>query len=167
MDLKIEHKEEITVIGFSEVISPEEGYIKCPQFWDKEYSQKYQRLWQTMMPLTPQEKAIVDNGIGMLALCIDQDNCFEYMIAGIYKGGEVPEGFKTITLEESDWAVFTAKGPIPESLQSLNTYVWSEWFPNDGAKLGASDKYSLELYTAGNPRSEDYECGIWIPILKK
>ena len=41
-----EHKPAITFIGFSTSIRPEEGYQKCPEFWDKEYAQKYARLWQ-------------------------------------------------------------------------------------------------------------------------
>ena len=38
-------------------------YIKCPEFWDKEYNQKYARLWQTMTPEMPVEKAILGKAI--------------------------------------------------------------------------------------------------------
>lgn len=31
-----------------------------------------------------------------------------------------------MTFPESDWAVFSAKGPLPDSLQALNTRVWEE-----------------------------------------
>lgn len=33
-------------------IAPDEGYKKCPEFWDKEYAEKYAKLWQTMNPET-------------------------------------------------------------------------------------------------------------------
>ena len=36
-------------------------------------------------------------------------------------GGEVPEGLSLYTFPESDWAMFSAKGPLPGSLQALNT----------------------------------------------
>ena len=45
--------------------------IKCPEFWEKEYTQKYARLWQTIQQETPGEKAILENGIDMFALCDD------------------------------------------------------------------------------------------------
>ncbi|MDD6011462.1 MAG: hypothetical protein PUC33_01310 [Oscillospiraceae bacterium] len=49
MKVTYEHKPAMTFIGFSTAIRPEEGYQKCPEFWDKEYAQKYARLWQTEM----------------------------------------------------------------------------------------------------------------------
>lgn len=59
MNITYEHKPAMTFIGFSTSIRPEEGYTKCPEFWDKEYAQKYARLWQTMKPETPVEAAIL------------------------------------------------------------------------------------------------------------
>lgn len=78
MKVKYEHKKEMTFIGFSTSIRPDEGYIKCPEFWDKKYNQKYARLWQTMAPETSVEKAILENQIGMYAICDEKEGCFEY-----------------------------------------------------------------------------------------
>ena len=125
-----EHKNELTFIGYHTEIAPNEGYQKCPEFWDKEYAAKYARLWQSMKPETSEEAAILENGIGMYAICAENENGFAYWIAGLYKGGDVPEGLELFTFPESDWAIFTAKGPIPQSLQTLNTQVWNEWAPH-------------------------------------
>ncbi|MGN0699501.1 MAG: hypothetical protein ACI4J8_00720 [Oscillospiraceae bacterium] len=78
MTVKYEHKKAMTFIGFSTSIRPEEGYVKCPEFWDKEYSRKYAKLWQTMKPETSIEKAILENQIGMYAICDEKEGCFEY-----------------------------------------------------------------------------------------
>ena len=166
MNVTYEHKNQLTFIGYHTEIAPDEGYQKCPEFWDKEYAAKYARLWQTMKPETAVEKAILENSIGMYAICADGENGFAYWIAGLYKGGEVPEGLELFTFSESDWAIFTAIGPIPESLQTLNTQVWNEWAPKVKTmyEIGSS---SLEIYSAGNPQSPDYECGIWVPITKR
>lgn len=166
MNVKYEYKSAMTFIGFSTSISPKEGYIKCPEFWDKEYSQKYARLWQTMKPETQDEKAILENGIGMFAICDEKDGFFEYWIAGLYKGGEVPNGFKLYTFPESEWAMFSTKGPLPNTLQELNTKVWQEWYPNEGQKYMGNGNAMLEVYSAGNMQSPDYECGIWVPICR-
>lgn len=167
MNAAYEHKPQMTFIGFSAIIRPDEGYQKCPEFWDKEYAQKYARLWRTMQPETAVEKALLDNGIGTFAICEEKDGSFEYWIAGLYQGGGVPEGLKLYTFPESDWAVFSAKGALPASLQSLNTYVWNEWYPNEGKGYTGSGNTMLEVYSAGDMQALDYECGIWVPVERK
>ncbi len=164
MNLTYEKKEGMTFIGYHTEIKPDEGYIKCPEFWEKEFNEKYARLWQTMKPETPVEKAILTNGIGMFAICTESENGFEYWIAGLYQGGDMPEGLELYSFPESRWAVFTTKGACPESLQTLNTYVWQEWFPNEGQKYSANGMATLEVYSSGDPQSPDYECGIWVPV---
>ena len=167
MNVRYEHKPAMTLIGFSTTIRSDEGYVKCPEFWDKEYSQKYALLWQTMTPKTPIEKAILDNSIGMFAVCDEKEGGFAYWIAGLYKGGEVPEGLSLYSFPESDWAMFTAKGALPASLQALNTYVWQEWYPNEGKQYMGNGNAMLEVYTSGDMQSPDYACGIWIPVKRK
>lgn len=167
MNVNYEHKIELTFIGYHTEIAPNEGYQKCPEFWDKEYAVKYARLFQTMRPETPVEEAILSNGIGMYAICADVAGGFTYWIAGLYKGGDVPEGLELFTFPESDWAIFSAKGQIPQSLQTLNTQVWEEWVPNIEKMYEINRTASLEVYSAGDPRSPEYACGIWVPIQKK
>ena len=167
MNIRYEHKPAMTLIGFSTMIRPNEGYVECPKFWDREYTQKYARLFETMIPKTPTERAILENGIGMLAVCDEKEDGFEYWIAGLYTGGEVPEGLKLYTFPESEWAMFSAKGPLPGSLQALNTYVWQEWYPNEGKELMGSGNAMLEVYTTGDMQAPDYECGIWVPVERK
>ena len=166
MNVSYEMKEAMTFIGFRTEIAPDEGSRKCPEFWDREYNAKYARLWQTMKPESAAEAAILENGIGMFAICADSGSSFDYWIAGLYKGGEVPEGLELFTSPASEWAVFSAKGPIPGSLQALNAQVWNEWAPNI-EKMYEIAPMSLEIYSAADPQSPDYECGIWVPIRKK
>ena len=127
MNVTYEKKNAMTFIGYHTEIRANEGYVKCPEFWE---------------------------------------NGFDYWIAGLYQGGEVPEGLELYSFPESRWAVFSAKGPMPEALQTLNTYVWQEWFPNEGQKFQANGMATLEVYSAGDPQSPDYECGIWVPVKK-
>lgn len=167
MNVTYEHKPAMTFIGFSTSIHPEEGYQKCPAFWDREYARKYARLWQTMQPETAVEKAILENGVGLFAICDEKEGSFEYWIAGLYKGGQVPEGLKLYTFPESDWAMFSAKGALPKSLQDLNTQVWPVWYPTEGQKYMGNGTAMLEVYSPGDMQSPDYECGIWVPICKR
>ena len=166
MKVTYEHKPAMTFIGFSASNRPEEGYQKCPEFWDREYARKYARLWQTMQPETPVEKAILENGVGLFAICDEKESAFEYWIAGLYRGGQVPEGLKLYTFPESDWAQFSAKGPLPGALQKLNTQVWQQWYPGEGQNYMGNGNAMLEVYSPGNMQSPDYECGIWVPVCK-
>ena len=58
------------------------------------------------------------------------------------------------------------KDPLPYSLQELNTKVWQEGYPNEGQKYMGNGNAMLEVYSAGNMQSPDYECGIWVPICR-
>ena len=49
-----------------------------PVLWNKEYAEKYSGLFYTMTPVDDEERAILENGIGMYALCIDSDARFQY-----------------------------------------------------------------------------------------
>ena len=100
----------------------------------------------------------------MYAICSESENGFTYWIAGMYQGGEVPDGLELYSFPESNWAVFTARGPIPDALQTLNTAVWRDWFPSEGQKYNANGSATLEVYSAGDPQSPDYESGIWVPL---
>ena len=167
MKLQYEHKPAMTLIGFSAMIRPGEGYVKCPEFWEKEYTQKYARLFETMKPETSTERAILENSIGRFAICDEKENGFAYWIAGLYQGGDVPEGFQLYSFPESDWAMFSAKGPLPNSLQALNTDVWQEWYPGKEKQYTWNGSAMLEVYTPGNMQAPDYECGIWVPVKRK
>ena len=166
MNVKYEHKPAMTFIGFSTSIRAEEGYQKCPEFWEQEYSRKYAHLWRTMKPETPVDAAILDNGIGMFAICDEKEGDFEYWIAGLYRGGDVPQGLKLYTFPEGDWAMFSTKGPLPGSLQALNAQVWQVWYPGEGQRYRGNGNAMLEVYSAGDMQNPDYECGIWVPVCR-
>lgn len=117
-----------------------------------------------MKPENPVESAILDNGIGMYAICSDARISFQYWIARLYQGGEIPDGLDVISFPTGRWAVFTTKGPIPESLQAMNTEIFQNWLPNEGAKVHADAHSTIEVYSKGDPRSPEFECSIWVPV---
>ena len=117
-----------------------------------------------MLPKTPVERAILENMIGMFAICSDCEGSFDYWIAGLYKGGDVPEGLKLFTCPESTRATFSGKGPLADSMQELNTRIWNEWYPTEGKRLGANAGLMLEIYSAGDMKKPDYTFGISMPV---
>ena len=134
----------MTFIGFSTTIQSEKGDVTCPEFWEKEYTQKYARLWQTIQQETPGEKAILENGIGMFALCDDKHSSFEYC-AGLYKG-ESAKRLNLYAFPENDWAILSGSSGTPTRASCI-------WGP--------------EVYAAGNMQAAIlYKLSIWIPLPK-
>ena len=57
------------------------------------------------------------------------------------------------------------RGPLPDSLQSVNTKIWSEWLPAL-KEYELAGNYSLEVYGPPTKDPEAYESYIWIPLKK-
>ena len=164
MDFVIEEMKNFTLIGFERAIPFNMGYDLCPKFWD-EYSEKY---LSKLDDGSPESRAIIENNIGEFAVCCDEytDGNFRYIIAGLYKGGEVPEGMVLKNFEDMSWVKFKCIGPLPGALQALNTKVWDEWVPNC-KKYELIGNCNIEWYADGDVKADDYESGIWIPIKEK
>ena len=84
---------------------------------------------------------------------------FEYWIAGLYKSGEVPVGLKLFIFPESDWALFSTKGPMSGSLQSLNTQARQGRYPTEGQKYMENGNAMLEVCSPSDMQNPNYECG--------
>lgn len=163
MNFTVEKMEGFKVIGFEEVIPMDKGYELCPKLWDRLHSLYFSRLWQGGAPQTDVDRAIIENEIGMCAVCADdesQDGGFAYMVGGMYKGGPVPEGLTVRDIPAADWAKFHSIGPMPEGLQALNTKIFKEWLPTN-PDYDWAYPLNIELYT------EDMDYEIWLPVAEK
>lgn len=107
-----------------------------------------------------------DYRIGEFGVCIMGPKKMKYMIAGIFTGKEVPDGFDAYGITASQWEKFTIQGPLPETLQTVYTWVWNEWLPNNG-KYEHNGNISFEWYSLDNPKKPDYQSGIWLPVKEK
>ena len=167
MDCKIKKMLSFKVIGFQREFDNETAYEQVPKFWD-EIMQKYADVFSGKAPQNAIEQAIVKNCIGEYAVCIDDigNDRFRYLIAGEYAGGEVPEGMTLYELPHCDWAIFDCVGPLPGTLQDLNTRIFKEWLPGnpDYEFFGEAN---VEWYDMGDPKGADYRSAIWIPVKKK
>lgn len=157
-----------TIIGFEREFSFEDSYSAIPKFWDEVCESHLKKIWFGKKPETPQEQAIAENGIGEFGICIDDagGGKFRYLIAGRYTGGAVPEGMKTFDVPAGDWAKFRAEGPLPDSLQKVNTYVFREWLPGN-PDWDTAGQCSVEWYSKGCPSDPGYKSEIWIPVNRR
>ncbi len=152
LEYRIEEKLSFAVVGRRYRCSTETSYTEIP------------KLWETY-------NASGDNDIapGMYGLCWDLNgSVFDYYIGCNYLPfREIPEGYEAKVIPAGTWAVFPCRGPIVETLQSVNTRIWSEWLPNlKGYRLAGN--YSLEVYlTPPQPDPKDNYCEIWVPVEKR
>ena len=148
LDYKITEKAPFTIIGMKKRFNVEDSYTRIPEFWAE---------W---MKDTKGLK-------GMFGVCLDMEGSdFDYWIADLYEPWkEIPEGCQVKQIPGGLWAQFSCRGPLPQSLQSVNTQIWSEWLPNlKGYRLAG--QYDIEAYEAPAENPEDNVAYIWIPLVK-
>ena len=170
MDYKIATMFPFKVIGFQREFDNESAYAEIPKFWNEIFHGPAKNVCAGKAPVSHCEKAIVDNNIGEYGICIDDigNGKFRYLIAGKYTGGPVPKEMTVYEFPKCDWAVFDCIGPIPQSLQNLNTRIFKEWLPGN-PDYEFSGQANVEWYdnTSGKSADPDYHSAIWIPVKRK
>ena len=168
MDFRFEKKQPLKFIGFVREFEMETAYEKIPNYWNETYLQVVKAVTKRGHPVNEIEQAIWDNHIGEFGISIDDDESdgvFRYMIAGYYKGGKVPSNMIVFEVPALEWAIFKAIGPMPGSLQSVNTKIFKEWLPNSDYQISAP--INIEWYSNEHETIHpNYESAIWIPVKK-
>ncbi len=151
MEYRIEEKAAFTIVGKCRRFSSETSYQEIPEFWDEHNESGGNEI----IP-------------GMYGLCWDCNGKeFDYYIACDYRPWlKIPDGCKTQVIPAGMWAIFPCRGALPDSLQNINTKIWSEWLPNC-KEYKLSGNYNLEVYlTPPQANPDDDYSEIWVPIEK-
>ncbi len=149
LDYRIKELAPFTIVGIQKKFNPDTSYEDIPKIWHE---------WEL-------DKKGLD---GMFGICVDENGKEPvYWIADNYvPWKDVPDGCETTVIPGGLWAQFKCRGPLPESLQRVNTQIWSEWLPAlKGYQLAGS--YSVEVYTAPKENSGESVSYIWIPLKKE
>ncbi len=158
MDYRIIKKEAFTVLAASKEFGYENAKRDIPAYWQEHYA-------------SGKGKYVC----GMFGINIDPEmgnERFEYLIADVYNPSvDVPEGLVVRTIPAFTWAVFPCKGVLSQTMQDVNTKVFSEWLPALQEYEFAAG-YCVEMYDAPDKypdgvEDENYYAEIWIPIRKK
>lgn len=73
---------------------------------------------------------------------------------------EVPAGLDAMRVDAGSWAVFTASGPFPETLQNLWAATATEWFPSNPWRLRPGPSIVRYLEFTGTHAS----CELWLAV---
>ena len=150
LEYRITEKAQFTVMGLTRQFNMETSYQEIPRFWSEH--------------MKSEQGAVV---CGMYGICLGGNGkLFNYMIADNYlPWNEVPPHCETRVIPAGTWAVFPCRGPLPQTLQDVNTQIWSEWLPACKAYRLAGN-YNIEMYGPRAEKPEDTYSEIWIPIEK-
>lgn len=83
---------------------------------------------------------------------------------GVATTSECPEHLSRLEVAATSWAVFTAVGPFPQTLQEIWGRIYSEWFPSsiyeqvEGPELLWNESKDVT--------SPTFKSEIWIPVRK-
>lgn len=157
MEPQIIEKESFNIIGFELRTSVKDGrnFREIPAFWGD------------VMKAGGQDR--IPNRIDpgeLLGICMDmeKDGSFSYLIAARVAGvDDVPEGMVAKTVPAARYAMFTARGPMPASIQKMVTYIHREWFPKSGYQYGEGAEF--ELYDGRCEKGDDAEVDIYVPVM--
>lgn len=170
MDYVVEKMQQFQLVGFVREIAFETSYDDIPRFWDDIYSTYHQRLYQGDAPTDKLDEAILNHRIGEFGICMgDEKNSktFRYMIAGKYQGGEIPVGLEICSFPAQEWVKFKCIGPLPDSLQQVNTQIFKEWLPGN-KEFEISGTCNIERYSSEkNMQDAAHHSEIWIPVNRK
>ena len=149
LEYKIVEKPQFTLMGLERKFNPETSYQEIPKFWNEVFS-------AGNCPL-----------MGIYGVCLDEDlsdGCFTYLIADNYiPFQQVPDGMKVKVIPASTWAVFPCRGPLPDTLQQVNTKMWSEWLPSC-REYKLARNMNIEFYSPPAEKPEDNYCELWLPL---
>lgn len=173
MDFTIEKREDMRMIGFERTFSFENSYQEIPKFWDEFWDEFCGKYCGRKVPCAPGEEAlrqtVAECMVGEFGVCVEDEadmEHFRYYIAGVYQGGQVPEGMKVFEIPASEWAKFKCTGPMSKALQAVNTRIFNEWLPGN-QEFEMAFHLNIEWYSGTDTGDSEYESAIWIPVRRR
>lgn len=81
---------------------------------------------------------------------------------GVATTKQPPDGYDLLDVAESDWAVFTARGPFPQSVQDTWARIYAQWLPSSAYQLTGGPE--LLWHEGPDLTKPDYRGEIWVPV---
>ena len=156
MEHAITSKESFHIIGVELKTTSHDGknLAEIPQFWKKV-------IEEGQLERIP-DKKYKDTVLG---ICMDFEHGgrFSYIIgAEVTSTENTPEDMVWRMIPASKYAIFTARGNMPGSIQETFRYIYQEWLPNSGYQRANSADF--ELYDERCRDSENAEVDVYVPI---
>ena len=159
MEPVIVSKQSFPIIGVELRTTTGEGrnFIEIPQFWEK-------ILQKGSIAKIPDRKS----PDVVLGICLDfeSDGSFSYIIgAEVNSTDNTPDDMVCRTIPAAQYAVFTARGNMPDSIQDVTRYIYQKWLPK--SEYHRANSADFELYDDRFENAENAEVDIYVPIVSR
>ena len=158
MNYKIVEKEAFRIVGVKEhyEMNVDEAFNKVPLFWQKAITEGKAAKILSLMNKEPY-------GLLGVSTCMNGKD-FDYYIA-VASDLPLTDDMDEYIVPAVTWAIFECIGPMPDSIQSLQRRIVTEWLPTSGYEYANAP--DIEVYREGDQQSKDYKSQVWLPIVKK
>ena len=162
MEFRIEHRKCFTIIGFRKRIRLQfEGENHQIDSLLEKITDKVKEELLSINDTDP--KGLLNVSAAFSNRTKEGSTLDHYIGVAAEKDGY--EGFDSLSVAESDWAIFTAEGKYPEALQNTWASIYSEWLPFSGYTLTGGPEI---LWNEDEDRTkENFRSEIWIPVRKR
>lgn len=133
-------------------------------------SQRIPLFWEEWMQQgrCSQINGVDDFDAAIYGLCLgwSDETGYRYMIARpVDPGVTQKDDMETICIAKGLYAVFVAKGPVPEAIQDMWRHVMEEWLPESGFRMDMT-RPSFERYEEGRFHAEVPETDVWLAVCR-
>lgn len=145
-----------TVFGITHITNVSDAYETIPAFIDK---CEEQRITNKIVEASHGNERTL-----LKSVLYDMDNdMLAYMLCLDMPEDEVLEGFDTLVIPESKWAVFPLVIEKPEdSIVSIWKRIFTEWFPNSGYELDSGPRQERCYWREDGKMIVE----AWVPVVK-
>ena len=103
---------------------------------------------------------------GAVGVCTNGDSeGLDYFFATTTALEEAPAGLTIFNFPKNTYAVFHFKGPLAETMPTVEKMIYGEWLPGSGYE--PVDSADLEVYSQLPVDSPDYEFWCYFPVRKR
>lgn len=162
VNYRIIEKEEFKVIGYEIRVRCDNGdnFKLIPEFWRKYMEDGLYKKIAAMPNVVNKENMVT------MGMCMDFDgiNSMSYLICVEASSFDaIPEGMAAKTIPAQKYAIFTAKGKMPDAIQQTWKDIYEKWFPASGYER--TDGPDFECYDKRSEKNdENTEVDIYVPI---
>ncbi|MDQ0172719.1 AraC family transcriptional regulator [Paenibacillus tundrae] len=163
MNYRIEEKEAFRIVGISERV-PIIFHGVNPHI-----AAMVQRLTPELIDTIKGLSNVQPHGLISASIHFSEDRMQEQGELDHYIGAattqEAPEGLAQLEVAASTWAIFTAIGPFPSTLQEVWGRIYAEWFPSSNYELSEGPEILWNEHK--DVTDPQYKSEIWIPVQKR
>lgn len=163
VDCRILERPAFSVAGEQTWISGQDNSL-FGQFWER---CRADGTLERLARLSREKPGVQTGGVSLGISRAEVDptvRAFNYMIAVEVTDESAAGGLEICRVPASNWAVFTCRGRVPDSIVEAEIYAFSRWLP--GSPYEHANAPEMEVYLPGEP-GDDYVCEFWLPIRLK